>query len=150
MHADAGVNGTETIVTYDPAAKRGREEIVEEIRTKLKEEFPGAATEVEQPLSHLLSHLLSGVNAQVAIKIYGPDLDVLRRTADEVEAAVKPIAGVIPGLFWSLSKKEAERLAALPHPVDKTAAEMAEEFGGTPSPTVPPKGIPIEGGVAHA
>lgn len=92
-HAE-GVNATETIVSFDPKSERSREEVVNEIRTKLAEEFPGVASEVEQPLAHMLSHLLSGVNAQVAIKIYGPDLDVLRSTAKEIEAAIKPIPGV--------------------------------------------------------
>ena len=92
-HAE-GVNATEAIITLDPGSGRSREEILDEIRHKLADEFPGIATGVDQPLAHLLSHLLSGVNAQVAIKVYGPDLHVLRRTAQEIEAALKPIAGV--------------------------------------------------------
>jgi len=89
-----GVNVTEAIVTFDPTAGRSREEIVGEIRDRLGREFPGVPSETEQPLAHLLSHLLSGVNAQVAIKIYGPDLEVLRKTSAEIEAAIKPIPGV--------------------------------------------------------
>jgi CzcA family heavy metal efflux pump len=92
-HAE-GVNTTEAIVSFDPAAGRTREEIVGDIRKRMAEEFPGVASEVEQPLAHLLSHLLSGVNAQVAIKIFGPDLEVLRGVAKEVETAVRPIPGV--------------------------------------------------------
>ena len=92
-HAE-GVNMSEAIVTFDPKVDRSREEIMAEIREKLEDEFPGIATGVDQPLAHLLSHLLSGVNAQVAIKINGPDLEVLRRTAEEIEAAIKPISGV--------------------------------------------------------
>jgi CzcA family heavy metal efflux pump len=88
------VNVSEVIVTFDPASARSREEVIADIRARLAEEFPGIATEVEQPLAHLLSHLLSGVNAQVAIKVFGPDLDVLRRTATEIEATIRPIAGV--------------------------------------------------------
>jgi Cu/Ag efflux pump CusA len=65
-----------------------------DVRGRIEAEFPGVATAVEQPLAHLLSHLLSGVNAQVAIKVFGPDLAVLRRTASEVEAAIRPIDGV--------------------------------------------------------
>jgi CzcA family heavy metal efflux pump len=92
-HAE-GVNTTEVIVSFDPAAGRSREAIIADVRARLEEEFPGVATAVEQPLAHLLSHLLSGVNAQVAIKVFGPDLEVLRRLATEVEAAIRPIAGV--------------------------------------------------------
>ncbi|NUN50419.1 MAG: efflux RND transporter permease subunit [Candidatus Brocadiae bacterium] len=92
-HAE-GVNFTEAIITFDPASRRSREEIIEEIRDRLAAEMPGITTAVEQPLAHLLSHLLSGVNAQVAIKVSGPDLQVLRSTAKEIEAALKPITGV--------------------------------------------------------
>jgi CzcA family heavy metal efflux pump len=92
-HAE-GVNVTEAIVTLDPESKRSREEIVEDIRGRLADDFPGVATEVEQPLAHLLSHLLSGVNAQVAIKISGPDLEVLRSAAKEAEDAIRPVNGV--------------------------------------------------------
>jgi len=92
-HAE-GVNMSEAIVTIDPNAGREREEIIQEMRERLEEEFPGVATAVDQPLAHLLSHLLSGVNAQVAIKIFGPDLDVLQRTAQEVENAIRGVPGV--------------------------------------------------------
>ena len=95
QHADGGVEATETIVTFDPKAKRSREAILAEIRAKLAEEFPGVASEVEQPLSHLLSHMLSGVDAQVAIKIYGPDLELLNRTSAEIREVLKPIKGVV-------------------------------------------------------
>jgi CzcA family heavy metal efflux pump len=92
-HAE-GVNTTEVIVTFDPDASRSREEIVGEIRERIADEFPGVASAVEQPLAHLLSHLLSGVNAQVAIKVFGEDLDVLRQIAAEVDAAIRGIDGV--------------------------------------------------------
>ncbi|MFI5402578.1 MAG: efflux RND transporter permease subunit, partial [Planctomycetota bacterium] len=92
-HAE-GVNTTEVIVTFDPDASRSREEIVGEIRERIAGEFPGVASSVEQPLAHLLSHLLSGVNAQVAVKVFGPDLDVLRQIAAEVDAAIRGIDGV--------------------------------------------------------
>jgi CzcA family heavy metal efflux pump len=92
-HAE-GVNMSEVIVTFDPEADRSREEIVGEIRERIAVEFPGVASAVEQPLAHLLSSLLSGVNAQVAIKVFGPDLEVLRQIAGDVEGAVKGIDGV--------------------------------------------------------
>jgi Cu/Ag efflux pump CusA len=88
------VNVSEAIVTFDPDSPRSREEVLSDVRARLAAEIPGAATAVEQPLAHLLSHLLSGVNAQVAIKVFGPDLQVLRTTAAEIEAAIRPIPGV--------------------------------------------------------
>jgi Cu/Ag efflux pump CusA len=89
-----GVNISEVIVTFDPESGRTREDVLADIRARLAEEFPGVATAVEQPLAHLLSHLLSGVNAQVAIKVFGPDLPTLREFAGEIEAAIRPIRGV--------------------------------------------------------
>ncbi len=92
-HAE-GVNTTEIIVSFDPATRRPREEILAEIRARIATAFPGAASSVEQPLAHLLSRLLSGVNAQVAIKGFGPDLTVLRTLGAEVTAAVSAVPGV--------------------------------------------------------
>ena len=57
-------------------------------------DIPGIVTAVEQPLAHLISHMLSGVKAQVAIKLYGDDLDALRREADKMKAAIAGIPGV--------------------------------------------------------
>jgi CzcA family heavy metal efflux pump len=88
------VSVSEAIVNFDPESKRSREGIIEDIRHRLEEQFPGVATSTEQPLAHLLSHLLSGVTAQVAIKVSGPDLAVLREAAAEVEAAIEGIDGV--------------------------------------------------------
>ncbi|HEB53582.1 MAG TPA: efflux RND transporter permease subunit, partial [bacterium] len=88
------VSVSEAIVNFDPDSERSREEVIEDIRDRLALEFPGVATSTEQPLAHLMSALLSGVNAQVAIKITGPDLDVLRDTASEVEARIRAISGV--------------------------------------------------------
>ena len=92
-HAE-GVNVTEAVVSFDAKSGRSREEALVDIRERVAHEFPGVATSAEQPLAHLLSHLLSGVSAQVAIKIQGPDLTVLRNLAQRVESVVRPIPGV--------------------------------------------------------
>lgn len=88
------VSTTEAIVSFDPDSTRNRDEILEEIRHEVTEEFPGLPNETEQPLAHLLSHMLSGVTAQVAIKLTGSDLRVLREIAHEVEEAIHEIPGV--------------------------------------------------------
>lgn len=72
---------------------RSREIVFAEIRTKLKA-IPGTFLNVGQPIGHRLSHMLSGVSAKIAVKIFGPDLDVLR----EKGAQVRDIGKTIPGL----------------------------------------------------
>jgi HME family heavy-metal exporter len=60
------------------------------------ENLPSVEVEVEQPIAHLISHMLSGVTAQIAIKIVGDDLDTLRRSAEQVRAAIADIPGLAP------------------------------------------------------
>jgi CzcA family heavy metal efflux pump len=91
-HAE-GVNVSEFVATVDPNTERSREEVIEEISEALAD-IPGIVTAVEQPLAHLISHMLSGVKAQVAIKLYGDDLDVLRREAEGMKAAIADIEGI--------------------------------------------------------
>jgi hypothetical protein len=52
---------------------------------KFREEAPGVDMEVEQPLAHLISHMVSGVYAQIAIKIHGDDLDTLQQLSEQVK-----------------------------------------------------------------
>ncbi|MCA8941735.1 MAG: efflux RND transporter permease subunit, partial [Planctomycetes bacterium] len=85
---------SEAIVRFDPDNPRSRDEILDDVRAALDREFPGVARSTEQPLAHLLSHLLSGVNAQVAIKIHGDDLAMLRAFASRVEHEIEDIDGV--------------------------------------------------------
>lgn len=92
-HVD-GPNVTEAVVTFDEGAGRRREELIEEMRAAIARELPGPAASVEQPLAHLLSHLLSGVNAQVAVKVYGDDLEVLRRATADIAGALQSVPGV--------------------------------------------------------
>jgi HME family heavy-metal exporter len=91
-HAE-GVNVTEIIATIDPHTSRSRDEVIEEISEAMAD-IPGIVTSVEQPLAHLISHMLSGVKAQVAIKLYGDDLDVLRREAEKIQTAIAGVPGI--------------------------------------------------------
>jgi len=91
-HAE-GVNVSEIIVTVDPQSGRSREAILEEIRDEASK-VPGVVVAAEQPLQHLMSHMLSGVKAQVGIKLYGDDLNVLRAKANQMKAAIKGTPGV--------------------------------------------------------
>ncbi len=91
-HAE-GVNVSEIIVSLNPQSGQSREETLEEMREELSQ-VPGVVIGVEQPLAHLISHMLSGVKAQVGIKLYGDDLAVLRNKAEEMRAAIADVAGV--------------------------------------------------------
>ncbi|MEZ5942776.1 MAG: efflux RND transporter permease subunit [Planctomycetaceae bacterium] len=91
-HAE-GVNMSEYIIELDPESPRSREEQLDELRHAM-EDIPEVVTAVEQPISHLISHMLSGVKAQVGIKLYGDDLVLLRQHAKEIEAAIKGVPGV--------------------------------------------------------
>ncbi len=72
---------------------RSRPEVFAEIRQKLGT-IPGTFANVGQPIGHRLSHMLSGVSAKIAVKIFGPELEVLR----EKGAQVRDLAKAIPGL----------------------------------------------------
>ncbi|GAB4132865.1 efflux RND transporter permease subunit [Thermopirellula anaerolimosa] len=91
-HAE-GVHVTEVIATIHPRPGKSREQILTEIHEAL-EQIPGIVISVEQPMSHLISFMLSGVKAQVAIKLFGDDLEVLRREAEGIRAAVAEVPGV--------------------------------------------------------
>ncbi|TWU39411.1 efflux RND transporter permease subunit [Novipirellula artificiosorum] len=95
-HAE-GVNMSEMLIEMDPNSPRSREEQLTEIRESM-EDIPGIVTAVEQPIAHLISHMISGVKAQVGIKIYGDDLDLLRQKAEIIKAEMELVPGVTDAL----------------------------------------------------
>ena len=87
------VNVTEVIATLRSETARSRPEILDDIRNAMAE-VPGIRYGVEQPLQHLISNMLSGVQAQVAIKLYGIHLGKLRETAEQMRDAIADVEGV--------------------------------------------------------
>jgi CzcA family heavy metal efflux pump len=92
----APVNAGEYILSINPAAQHDRDEIIGALLKELREEVPGVDIEVEQPLAHLISHMVSGVYAQVAIKVHGDDLDTLLGAAEQIKTAISDIPGLTP------------------------------------------------------
>ncbi|MFL5555461.1 MAG: efflux RND transporter permease subunit, partial [Gemmatimonadaceae bacterium] len=89
----AGVNLSEIeVVTKE--GDRPHSEMMEEVRQKLAR-IPGVTGEVGQPISHRIDHLLSGTRAQIAIKLFGPDLATLRTKAGEIREAMATVPGVV-------------------------------------------------------
>jgi CzcA family heavy metal efflux pump len=93
------VNVGEYILTMNPDVGTRRDEFLKSVLADLRSEVPGVEIEAEQPLSHLISHMLSGVNAQVAVKIFGDDLDKIRQIAAEVKSALLEVEGVTPPII---------------------------------------------------
>lgn len=85
---------SEIDVALNVNSKRNREAILEDIRYNL-DVIKGVSINIGQPISHRLDHLLSGVRAQVAIKIFGNDLLTLRSTANELQNIITGIDGVV-------------------------------------------------------
>jgi Cu/Ag efflux pump CusA len=71
---------------------RPQAEVVAAIRQDLSQ-VPGTSVNVGQPLSHRIEHMLSGTRAQLAINLFGPELDVLRQKAEEIRAVVATTPG---------------------------------------------------------
>ncbi|MBH2009207.1 MAG: efflux RND transporter permease subunit [Xanthomonadaceae bacterium] len=92
-HAE-GVHVSELDVGLKPHGEleRPMAEITADIRSRLVN-MP-AAISIGQPISHRIDHMLSGVRTQIAIKIFGEDLDVLRSQADALRAKLAGIPGV--------------------------------------------------------
>jgi HME family heavy-metal exporter len=88
------VSNTEYILNMNPNSGRSRAEIINQLQDELHQEVPEAGIEVEQPLSHLISHMVSGVSAHIAVKIYGDDLEVLRRLAEQVQRVALTVPNV--------------------------------------------------------
>ena len=117
-HAE-GVNVTEFFASMDES-ERSREEILDDVRSRL-EDVPGIVISVEQPLAHLISHMISGVKAQVGIKLYGDDLDTLRRNASLIETAIKTVDGV--------TDAQVEQQTEIPQLQIKINGEKLEQYG---------------------
>ena len=112
-HAEP-VSNTEYILSVNPGAGRQRDEVIEDVLKKLKDTAPGVDVEVEQPLAHLISHMLSGVTAQIAIKVYGDDLDTLRQTAERIKASLAGVEGISPPVIESQRSSDELHLRVKP------------------------------------
>ena len=102
----APVNSGEYILSMNPESGRHREDILKQLLAELRDEVPGVDIEVEQPLAHLISHMVSGVYAQIAIKIHGDDLDTLQRLSERVKATIQSVPGVTPPVVEAIRQTE--------------------------------------------
>ena len=92
-HADPP-SDSQFFVTINPESGKSRAEILKLLQDAIGAEVVGASIEVEQPLAHLISHLISGSTAQIAIKVFGDDVNTLERIANDIRAAAAAVPGV--------------------------------------------------------
>ncbi|MDZ4844757.1 MAG: efflux RND transporter permease subunit [Chitinophagales bacterium] len=88
-----GVNAAEIDAPF-VLTERSREEFLEEVREKLKG-VTGANITIGQPISHRIDHMLSGTRANIAIKIFGSDLNKLFTLSNEIKNEIQIIDGLV-------------------------------------------------------
>jgi len=72
---------------------RTKPDLIADIRNDL-EYYPGVQVSISQPIQNLFDELISGVRAELAIKLFGDDMDELRRQGKEIRAVVSSISGI--------------------------------------------------------
>jgi CzcA family heavy metal efflux pump len=117
------VSTVEFDVDFNENSERSRAEVLDEIRNTMRT-IPGTFSAMSTPLADRIGHMLSGVSAKVAVKIYGNDLSELRRLGNEVTQ----IARSIPGL----EEARAEQQALIPQLRIEVDRDRALAYGVTP------------------
>ena len=120
-HAE-GVHSSEIDVDLKKS-DRSREQILADVRSKLS--VLPATVNVGQPISHRLDHLLSGVRAEIALKIYGDDLDTLRSLAETLRSKLASVPGIVD--------LQTEKQVLIPQLEIRVDADRAALYGVTPA-----------------
>ena len=91
-HSQA-TNSAEIEVNFD-LKDRSKEEFVSEVRAKLAA-IPGIAATVGQPLGHRIDHMISGTRANIAIKVFGNDLNDMYVIGNQIKSAIADVDGLV-------------------------------------------------------
>ncbi len=94
-HADP-VNNAEIFIRLKDKRAWTSAKTLDELYTKMShafEDFPGVQLNFSQPIAIAVDELLTGIKAELAIKIFGPDMEVLKKKAAEVETVIRTIKG---------------------------------------------------------
>lgn len=84
-----------------------REELIEKLDRELDKNVPGTVFSYSQPIELRMQELIAGVRSDIAISLYGEDLDILKQKADEIVAVVSRVGGA--------ADTKAEQIAGLPY-----------------------------------
>lgn len=114
-----GVEASEIEVNLRPDP-RSKEQIFSDLRERLAR-VPGLSFTLGQPISHRVDHMISGQRAALTVKIVGENLKELKRVAREVEAAARPVPGLVD--------LQVEQLIDVPQIVVDVDAQAASAYG---------------------
>lgn len=87
-----GVNTSEIEAPF-MLKDRSQKDMLAELREKLNA-IPGISVEIGQPISHRIDHMLSGTKANIAIKLFGPDLNKLYSLGNDIKSKIESVEGV--------------------------------------------------------
>jgi CzcA family heavy metal efflux pump len=87
-----GVNVSEIEAPFE-LSDRSKEEMIKEVRHKMSH-IPGVAVEIGQPISHRIDAMLSGTRANIAIKIFGSDLNQLFQLGNQIKREISGVEGI--------------------------------------------------------
>ena len=88
-----GVNVSEIEAPFE-LQDRSRDEVMNDVRKKLST-ISGANIEIGQPISHRIDAMLSGTEANIAIKLFGTDLNMMFTVGNQIKAAIQTIPGLV-------------------------------------------------------
>jgi len=111
-----GVNASEMEVVLAPLENgRSKDELVAEMRRAVAT-IPGTTVSFGQPISHRIDHMISGSKTNLAVKVFGPDLAVLRSLASRIQQVLDGVPGIV-----DLSNQEQAAIPQLVIDFDRTA-----------------------------
>ena len=108
------VSSSEYILAMNPSNARGRDEVIATLLATLRHEAPGVDIEVEQPLAHMISHMISGVYAQIAIKVHGDDLNLLLSIAQQLKDSLQKVPGITQPVIEPIRMTDELHIRLLP------------------------------------
>src|SRR6266568_5892872 len=106
------IDQSDVYVALKPAdqwpKKLSKEDLIEAMKKRLENEAPGALYSFSQPIQMRMQELMEGGSrSDLAVKLYGDDLDTLRKTADQIADVIRKVPGA--------ADVQAERVAGLPY-----------------------------------
>jgi len=118
-HSHGGSNSSEIDVPYT-LDERSKEEFMEEVRSRL-DNISGISINIGQPLGHRIDHMLSGTRANIAIKVFGPELNTMYNLANEIQKQIEGINGLVD--------LNVEQLVEIPQLQIRPRREMMARYG---------------------